>query len=63
MVVATFRDLPPAINITLMVSAFLVLALSIVFDEQIKRLLGWINVRVLQALGIADRDDERGDDR
>jgi hypothetical protein len=50
----------PVLNAVLAVSVFLLIAGLIVFAKPVERVLDRLNLKLLQALGIASRDD-RGD--
>jgi hypothetical protein len=53
-----FAQAHPVLNALLAVGAFLLIAGLLVFAKPVGRLLGWINLKAMQALGLADRDRE-----
>ena len=54
----------PVLNAVLGLSVFVLIAGLIVFAKPVERLLDRLNLKLLQALGLADRDRDhnRGDD-
>ena len=57
MLAANFAHVHPVLNVVLMAAVFALIAGLLVFAKPVERLL---DLKVLQALGIADQEGKRG---
>jgi len=60
MLAANFAHVHPVLNVVLMAAVFALIAGLLVFAKPVERLLDRLNLKVLQALGIADQEGKRG---
>ncbi len=62
MIAQRFSETHPVLNAVLMVGVVLLIIGLVVFAKPVGRFLDWFNLRVMQALGLADRDRDRDRD-